>query len=193
MTSDSVKQDFLGIPKIGDGDHRSRRSTVKQRPASELKAKIVELFESPHIMGLTWSQYIPYFNDGDVCEFTTTEVYVADSRAPEEDGWDYMDAYDDEGEGVAWVSSYTDYEWYETGETRLSWDKKTQIPVRDYNAIPKPWTDEKTAELAEEVMGMIGPEFYDALEENFGTYARVLFKKVDGELKAFVEEYDPGH
>lgn len=180
MTSDT----FEGIPKIGDGDYSTARSTVRQRPASELKDAILGLFELEHIVGLRWNQYIPRFNDGDVCEFTVSGVSVSDSRAPEDAEWVDHDDYT----GMVWLDSdsYADTVWFETGEVRTRFDGKVE-PVSDYREVPRSWSDQKTVDKVNEVMSMIGAEFYDALEENFGSYAEVTFMKVDGELKVFVE------
>lgn len=182
MTSE-VKS-FAGIPQIGDGDHHSARSSVKQRPASELKDAIVKLFELEHIVGLKWRQYVPLFNDGDLCEFTVSETYISDSRVPEEEN------DEDFGDDLVWLDdySYSDTVWFETGETRKSLYSGKLEPVRDYKVVPKSWSDQETVDRVNETLGMIGPEFYDALEESFGSYAEVTFKKVDGELKVFVEE-----
>lgn len=182
MTSEKT---FEGIPQVGDGDHCTRRSTVKQRPASELKDAILGLFELEHIVGLRWHQYIPYSNDGDTCEFTLGEIYVSDSRAPEDD----EGAEELEDDGLVWFNSYgySDTIWFETGEMKQGWSPGSVVPVRDYRYVPKSWGDQATVDKVNEVMGMLGAEFYDALETSFGSYAEVIFKKVDGELKVFVE------
>lgn len=174
---------FAGIPQVGDGDYRSSRSVVEQRPASELKDKILELFEQEYIVGLRWRQYIPHFNDGEPCEFSVGEIYIADSRTPTDEFSDL-----DEDDGLVWLDSYSYAHrvWFETGEMRTRFDGKIE-PVTDYREVPHSWSDQKTTDLAQKVMGMIGPAFYDALETSFGSYAEVLFKKVDGELKVFVE------
>lgn len=181
MTSEKT---FEGIPQVGDGDHRTARSTVKQRPASELKNAILALFELEHIVGLKWYQYVPYFNDGDTCEFTVGTVRVADSRASEDDeGAEELD-YD----GLVWFDdySYSETVWFETGEMRKGWSGNME-PVRDYRDVPRSWSDQATVDKVNEVLGMMGAEFHDALETSFGSYAEVTFKKVDGELKVFVE------
>ncbi len=186
MTS---KKTFAGIPQVGDGDHRTARSTVEQRPASELKDSIFRLFELEHIVGLKWRQYIPYFNDGDTCEFTVGEIYISDSRAPEEAGGSEEDA-----DGLLWFDdySYSDTVWFETGEMRENYRGEME-PAKDLKYIPHSWSDQETVNRVNEVMNMIGPAFYDALETSFGSYAEVTFKKVDGELKVFVESCEPPH
>lgn len=49
---------------------------------------------------LRWRQYTPYFNDGDACEFSVSDVSVRVSSLPEDCG-DYEDGFVD-----AWHISY---------------------------------------------------------------------------------------
>lgn len=50
--------------------------------------------KNPSISGLRWSQYTPYFNDGDPCVFRVNDVRFRFEDTPE-DGGDYEDGYED--------------------------------------------------------------------------------------------------
>lgn len=58
-------------------DYNNRIDRLSDLALEELKKRIVELFESTpenSITSLYWVQYIPSFNDGDVCEFTVCDL-----------------------------------------------------------------------------------------------------------------------
>lgn len=50
---------------------------IQQEGRNLFGAAVDELFqECPEIHSLRWTQYTPYFNDGDVCEFSINDVDV---------------------------------------------------------------------------------------------------------------------
>jgi hypothetical protein len=81
-----------------------------------LAALFAEFFENnPSVYALTWTQYTPYFNDGDTCEFSVHDLYAA-FPLKLENGEDNPEAegYDDDVEvgdvecGSKYISSYQD-------------------------------------------------------------------------------------
>jgi hypothetical protein len=48
----------------------------------------------PECVGLRWSQYTPYFNDGEECIFRVNEFYLKMTNTPEDEG-DDGDGYED--------------------------------------------------------------------------------------------------
>lgn len=64
---------LAGLPVLGEPDFPSRRRGVKQLGEEEFANFLRPVLESPRIEAVRWSQYIPYFNDGDVCEFSAHE------------------------------------------------------------------------------------------------------------------------
>jgi hypothetical protein len=54
--------------------------------------------ENPNIKTIAWTQYTPYFNDGDECIFSVGEAYCASKKLTTEDISDPydLDNYDDE-------------------------------------------------------------------------------------------------
>lgn len=72
MTGQSAN--FLGLPIEGDITRGSTRK--EQRPVEELTPLFEAVFAEGIIDGVRWTQYTPYFNDGDACEFGANEVDV---------------------------------------------------------------------------------------------------------------------
>lgn len=79
---------FMGIPISGDVE-KGLRGRTDQLTQEEFAALVKPLLDDPNIVELSWRQYTPYFNDGDVCEFT---VYDLSLRTV----WDSEDADRDE-------------------------------------------------------------------------------------------------
>ncbi|MET9120002.1 hypothetical protein [Streptomyces sp. NPDC004528] len=65
---------FLGIPIEGDLHAGSTR--VEQISKEEFGTLLKTVIEHPEVKLVGWHQYTPYFNDGDVCEFSASGVYV---------------------------------------------------------------------------------------------------------------------
>ncbi len=54
------------------------RKEIKTNSQSAIDNFFKELFESePNLKGVRWTQYTPYFDDGDPCEFWVNEFNVA--------------------------------------------------------------------------------------------------------------------
>jgi len=76
-----------------------RVKAENERLAAEGKALILKaltdfMAEHPEVESLQWTQYTPYFNDGDACEFGVTEPEVKLSGRPigDEDE-EYLDSW----------------------------------------------------------------------------------------------------
>ena len=65
---------FLGVPVEGDIHYGDKRPD--QRPLSELEPLIRALLDDPEIHDFGWTQYTPYFNDGDPCVFDANGFWV---------------------------------------------------------------------------------------------------------------------
>lgn len=56
-------------------DYKELQNNVSAWAKKNLESIFIKFFESaPEIKSIYWSQYIPSFNDGDVCEFSLTDV-----------------------------------------------------------------------------------------------------------------------
>jgi Fe-S-cluster formation regulator IscX/YfhJ len=63
--------------------------------------------ENPSIQTITWSQYTPYFNDGDECVFRINGFYCSAKKLTAEDinsPYDLEGYEDDENDGYKWDS-----------------------------------------------------------------------------------------
>ena len=67
---------------------------------NEFKVIFAEIFATyPNVKKVSWTQYTPYFNDGDACVFSVHGVMVADDTIDEEEDSIYDWVEVDYGEG----------------------------------------------------------------------------------------------
>jgi hypothetical protein len=67
--------EVFGIPVSGK-PMKNRRHQVNQRPLSDLREVFEALIADERVIEFGWSQYTPYFNDGDVCEFSVGDPWI---------------------------------------------------------------------------------------------------------------------
>jgi hypothetical protein len=79
---------FLGIPV--DGTITRPDPSVEQRPLSDLEPLIRAILADHTIVEFGWTQYTPYFNDGDACVF---RVHTPWFRTPEDPALDPESTY----------------------------------------------------------------------------------------------------
>lgn len=74
-STDTTEQpkSFLGVPVHGDIQHGQKRAN--QRPITELQPLFQAVLDDPLIASFGWTQYTPYFNDGDPCTFRVGEAW----------------------------------------------------------------------------------------------------------------------
>jgi hypothetical protein len=90
----------LGRTVSGEITRNEKRNRKPQRPGEELLPLLDSVLAVPNVHSVRWTQYTPYFNDGDACIFGVNEIRVrlSDSNpnaGDEEDGylgeWDMKD------------------------------------------------------------------------------------------------------
>jgi hypothetical protein len=158
---------------------------------NDFPALFKEIFESaPKLKSFGWTQYTPYFNDGDTCEFGTNIDYLYINDCHEDD----LDNQEDESKTIDIVlhldktleneedvrinnevADKMGYTWYKTrniGEKGLCYNP-------NYDAI----TGEAVAQI-KEILSLIPEDFYKDL---FGDHCKITVHS-DGVLKE--EEYD---
>ena len=99
-------------------------SQLKQKGTEKLK-EVFKLFweKNPEVKTISWTQYAPYFNDGDACIFGVNEIYFSNSEDP-----DQVDQDDLDEESGVWNASVWCFGW---------WGKKypdLKIPIDIDNA-----------------------------------------------------------
>lgn len=97
---------FFTVQTVEVADHdivgysERRKAIEEQKKASadsarkELRRLLDEAFAAyPKLQAVRWTQYTPYFNDGDPCTFNVHDSYVKFDDTPE-DGGDYGDGFE---------------------------------------------------------------------------------------------------
>lgn len=79
-TTEPIRR-FLGIPV--QGDIRPGEGRKEQWPLSRLAPFMQEVLDDPTIVAFGWSQYTPYFNDGEPCVFSVNELWVRTETDPD--------------------------------------------------------------------------------------------------------------
>lgn len=102
------ERNFLGMKVEGD-IYASRHSNTPQLSEEEVTALFAAVIGQRKIKGIAWTQYTPYFNDGDVCEFSIGDLYFAIEGADHRDSeyFDYGWMEDDfEENGRVWLETW---------------------------------------------------------------------------------------
>jgi len=108
---------LLDRPINGDRSWYSERSQSEQWDESRFLADLDRLLDTPGVEAVRWTQYTPYFNDGDACVFHTGEVYVkVKGLYDEKDLEDEDEYYEDESN--VWRGNYQLYEYATEGDWR---------------------------------------------------------------------------
>lgn len=157
-------REFMGMTIVGDGDGTVRERPA-QRPKEELAPYIEAVFAFPEIAGIAWTQYTPYFNDGEPCTFSAGEVSVlfTASEGLEKDD----DAYEVATADELWQSNCSDAFITRVGGTQ--WGG----PTRTLTVSNAPLYEAYRA-LNEAVQS---EEFQHALQDLFGEHAVVRVRK----------------
>lgn len=70
-------------------DYNERIKEMREGLTNTLKEAFKEVFtENPNLYMITWTQYAPYFNDGDPCEFSVHELYAVNKDVLEDEEYD---------------------------------------------------------------------------------------------------------
>lgn len=101
MTIEETIKDFTEL-------YENLTSQLKQKGTEKLKA-VFKLFweKNPEVKTISWTQYAPYFNDGDACIFGVNEIYFSNSEDP-----DQVDQDDFDEESGVWNASAWSFGWW---------------------------------------------------------------------------------
>src|SRR6267154_5517989 len=100
-------------------EYTKTKEKFVEKSKNAMRTAFKEFFDSnPDIDKITWTQYTPYFNDGDPCVFGVQEMYftlakdevdISELDYPDEEYRCYSDSFwDDNGRRVDPVSEYRD-------------------------------------------------------------------------------------
>jgi hypothetical protein len=152
-------KNFLGIPVEGDISKGDKR--VPQRPLSELEPLIRAVLDDPTMKAFGWTQYTPYFNDGDPCVFSVGTSWFLTVEDPDLDDVEDTDTYEvDYGEHP--TLGKRDYEYHG------SWPDRQRVDL-GYTGPDEARYDRVRALSA----AINGGAFEDVLLEAFGDHASV--------------------
>lgn len=90
----SDTRQVIGLPVEGATYFNAHREKKFQRGADSFRVLLDHLWADETIEAVTWDQYTPYFNDGDVCEFNVYEarLILANSNPVEgADRWESVE------------------------------------------------------------------------------------------------------
>jgi hypothetical protein len=148
---------------------RTFKEEIQTKLKTEFKKSISTLFEqNPKLNAIVWTQYTPYFRDGDPCVFSVGEVSFTNATGDDLNDISYGE-YDGENEDVVCLSTYT--------------------------SLDSTWIDEKTKVYAEEIdfnlcvqLGklMESDEMEGVMLATFGDHVKVIATR-DG---FDIQEYD---
>lgn len=153
--------------------HQDEINALQKRMVEDfnalIKASMDAFFEKyPRVRAIAWTQYTPYFNDGDACEFSVHEpavlVYTAGTGVDDESQLDDL-------------SDTSPYDGYD------SWNIRSELKKEKSD----PDTDWFTMEFHDDFMTLVKFTDNETLMENlFGDHATVYLTR-EGPV---VVEYD---
>ncbi len=85
---------ILGRTVSGEITRNTRKNRKTQKPGKYFLPLLDAVLAQPNVHSVRWTQYTPYFNDGDPCIFGVNGVLVKLLDGDPEDG-DYGDGYID--------------------------------------------------------------------------------------------------
>lgn len=112
-------------------EHRALLKRMRDVGTDGIREAYAELFaEFPSASAVRWSQYTPYFNDGDTCEFSVREIGVKFDDG--DCGGDY-----DDGFLSKWDVGYAFQDGQISAEVAGEQTKACQAFVRLHRSIPE--------------------------------------------------------
>lgn len=143
-------------------DQAELRRQFQEKAQSLFKEITKEFFEkNPGITGVVWTQYTPYFNDGDTCEFRVNDATFTNAPIDELDEVRWGD-YDGETEGV-WATENVAHAL--TSESEYYKDMK-ELMLSGGNIDPE------SCKLFNQAI--CSGEMEDVMEAMFGDHVKVI-------------------
>lgn len=145
-------------------EQRALRVKFQETAQALFKETTKQFFDNnPGVTAILWTQYTPYFNDGDTCEFRVNDVYFTNANSEQMDEVSGWGEYGGEDDAV----------WSET-----AWGFKYHKD-RHFEGIK--------VEDANQFSDLIGSgDMEDVMKEMFGDHVRVVATREGFD----VQEYD---
>lgn len=164
--------------------------TVPQKTQPEFAVLLQDVLDQDSVLGVGWTQYTPYFNDGDPCVFGVGDLSIAIEGAERPMDFEYSWQEDDADEdGMVWLSTYDEEFVRLIGDPARQWIKDEEgknkwVLKNDPNTAPNSSLFKAFLELSKEVSA---GSFNNVLMGLFGDHAIVRVNKTTG--KILIEEY----
>ncbi|QGH76425.1 hypothetical protein SEA_DAUBENSKI_129 [Streptomyces phage Daubenski] len=173
-----MTNEVFGRPIKGDINHYTGALPEQENPEKFIEA-LDKLLDHPMVSKVRWTQYTPYFNDGEACEFSShgAEVSLVGLEAGEEGLETDEGKWYDEGDEV-FLGEYDMYTYKYGDDGRIDYDAGRQYVVGGVDT-----TDVATA-LAE-FEGALNAHHYVWLNETFGDPAEVTATKDGFEVEHY--------
>ncbi len=183
-------KNFLGMTIEGINDDYRGQKRVPQISQEEVGALIHAVLSDPNVRGLAWTQYTPYYNDGDPCVFRACEPSISLHNLERQEYYDYSWMEEDSDvNNREWISPYSEsFERLIGDDAKIwsgDWPNRTwvyKVPIEDQ---PNPSLFKSFMDLN---AAMDNGSCDHALLDLFGDHATVLIDKESG--KVIVEEYE---
>ena len=157
MNLEALKEKQKEIAKL--------KAEAQQMASDAFDSFCKEIFEKhPKIESFGWSQFTPYFNDGDTCTFSVNTDYISING-------EYVD-------DSKWVNETTVVDWGTWNRDLRVYEGRVEVPNLDYDAELAKGSDEIT-----EFLRNFDNDFYIT---RFGDHAEITVTK-DG---VDVDEYE---
>lgn len=190
--------EFLGMEVEGCGGSGEESNRPEQYSIDHFKATISTILAHPEVTGIAWTQYTPYFNDGDPCVFSVGEPYFSFQgvNVSEDTYFDYSWMEDEyEERGVVWCGDYCNSEIYDkiVGEAKKEFGPWTgSYASRTWtwkegsgpDASPNPALFTAITNFKNFIDG---GHYNHAVEDLFGDHATIKIDKLAG--KVIIDEY----
>jgi hypothetical protein len=140
------------------------RAKFQETAQALFKETTKQFFDNnPGVTAILWTQYTPYFNDGDTCVFNVNDVYFTNANSEQMDDVSSWGEYEGEEETV-WSETAWGFNYHE--------DKHFEgINIEEANQFSK----------------LVGSsDMEDVMKEMFGDHARVIATREGFD----VQEYD---
>lgn len=160
---------FMGIPISGRVERTDVAREKVQYTMEDLTPRIEKILADPRVSAIRWTQYTPYFNDGETCVFGFGKLQVRVLDVPKElDGEDSVYSYDYDtvpglpGKFADWTSAIIE------GGQPSKWNYNNRQYEQFGPVLPPLESAEEIKNLAIDL-----PHFEDVLRDTFGDHARV--------------------
>lgn len=166
----------FGLPISGDINHGGSDPS-DQRPIEELAPIFQALLDDPNVLEFGWTQYTPYFNDGDICEFSVHSPWVRTV-----DDVDADDTYDLEVSDTHPTLGFVSYVERELTPAEIEEERRRRMTVYRPNPYVSTYTWDRvereakypeTLKRAEKLSAIQRVEYEWGMKAAFGDHAQV--------------------